>query len=359
MRLLLRKYLFRSALLLTAAALCGCMKWEYGQPEEFDRDTAHALFIVNEGNFQYGNASLSCYDPAAKQIENEVFFRANGYKLGDTGQSMTVHNGIGWVVVNHSHIIFAIDLRTFREVGRIEGFTSPRYIHFVSDSKAYVTQLWDNRICIVDPQRFAITGYIECPRMTMATGSTEQMAAYGDDLFVSCWSYQNRLLRIDTRTDRISGELEVGIQPASIAVDRNGKLWALTDGGYAGSPYGHEAPALLRIDAATFRIEQRFGFREGDEPSELCLNGAGDRIYWINGAVWSMAADSESLPEQPLIPARQGRYYGLTVDPQSGEVYVADAIDYQQPGTVYRHAPDGTPIDAFQVGVNPGSFCWK
>ena len=100
-------------------------------------------------------------------------------KLGDVAQSMTIHGDKGWIVVNNSHVIFAIDTKTFKETGRIENLTSPRYIHFVSDTKAYVTQLWDNRIFIVDPRRYEIIGYINVPDMDMQTGSTEYMVQVG------------------------------------------------------------------------------------------------------------------------------------------------------------------------------------
>lgn len=348
-------------ILLTLCAvtlLCGCMEWDYGYTEDF-QFSGRGLYITNEGNFQYGNATLSYYDPETKKVENEVFYRANAMKLGDVAQSMTVRDGIGWVVVNNSHVVFAIDLATAREVGRITDLTSPRYIHFLSDEKAYVTQLWDNRIFIVNPRRYEITGYIECPAMTMENGSTEQMVQWGKYVYVNCWSYQNRILKIDTTTDKVVGELEVGIQPTSLKLDCNGKLWTVTDGGFEGSPYGYEAPALYRIDAESFTIERKFQFQKGDAPSEVTLNGAGDTIYWINNDIWSMKVDAEHLPTRPFLPYNETLYYGLTIDPVTGEVYIADAIDYQQQGKIYRYSAGGELIDEFYVGIIPGAFGWR
>ena len=336
----------------------GCMKWEYGNEEEFSVDGS-GLFITNEGNFQYGNASLSYYDPTTGDVENEVFYRANAMKLGDVAQSMVIRDGIGWIVVNNSHVIFAIDIKTFKEVGRITNLTSPRYIHFLSDEKAYVTQIWDNRIFIVNPKTYQITGYIDCPNMTMENGSTEQMVQWGKYVYVNCWSYQNRILKIDTTTDTVVDELQVGIQPTSLVLDRYGKMWTITDGGYEGSPYGYEAPSLYRIDAETFTVEKRFKFTLGDWPSEVQLNGTGDKLYWLNDDVWEMDVTSDRLPVKPFLEYRETLYYGLTIDPTSGDVYVADAIDYQQQGKVYRYTSAGELVDEFYVGVIPGAFCWK
>lgn len=356
MRLLFKNFPF---LFCATLSLTGCMEWDYRDTTDDFDFSGNGLFICNEGNFQYGNATLSYYDPASGTVHNELFFRANGMKLGDVAQSMCIYGDKGWIVVNNSHVIFAIDLHNIRETGRIENLTSPRYIHFLSDEKAYVTQLWDNRIFIVNPKRYEITSHITVPDMEMGSGSTEQMVQYGKYVFCNCWSYQNRIIKIDTETDKVTGQLTVGIQPTSLVIDSNNKLWTVTDGGYDGSPYGYEAPALYKIDAETFTVEKKFSFKLGDAPSELQINGDGDKLYWINNDVWCMDVDAKHAPVKPFIECRDTKYYGLTVDPDSGDVYVADAIDYQQQGMIYRFSAEGKPLDQFYVGITPGAFCWN
>lgn len=339
--------------------LTGCMQWEDGDGTESLSLAAHGLFIVNEGNFNYGNATLSFYDPADNRVTNEVFIRANGFKLGDVAQSMIVDGDRGWVVVNNSNVIFAIDLTTGRERGRITGVGSPRYMHIVSDTKAYVSQIWSNVILIVNPTNYTVTGTILIPGMEDVDGSTEQMVQIGQYVYCNCWSYQNKLIKIDTETDRVVAEVETGIQPNSLVKDKYGRLWTLTDGGYPDSPQGHQSPQLFCVDPVTMTVTRSWRLPAGEVIGELQVNGTGDALYWIDDDIWRMEVEEVQLPQTPLIPAKGTIYYGLTVDPQSGDVYVADAIDYQQQGIVYRYNAAGILTDQFYVGITPGAYCWK
>ena len=337
-----------------AGFCCACM--DYGPlHEEPFAQSQRGVFITCEGNFGWDNASLSFYDPAARTVENEIFIRANGMKLGDVAQSMTLHKGRGYVVVNNSGAVYVIDPATFRVTGVIEGVVSPRNIHFPNDTTAYITDLYDPRITVVDSRSNRIRGRIPMN----GHKSTEQMVQYGKYVYCNCWSYQNRIIKIDTETDQVVDELKVGIQPTSLVMDKNHKMWTITDGGYEGSPYGYEAPSLYRIDAETFTVEKQFKFKMGDWPSEVQLNGTGDKLYWINKDIWSMDVDAERVPVRPFLEYSGTIYYGLTVDPVRGDVYVADAIDYQQQGIVYRYSSEGELIDEFYVGIIPGAFCWK
>lgn len=329
------------------------------------------VFIVNEGVFTNGDASLSWYDIEAKTVENHVYDRTNGEPLGDVAQSMTIHGGKGYVVVNNSHIIKIIDPKTFEIRGTIpadpsdktaNALVSPRYIHFVGDTKAYVTQMYDPRIAIVDPATRKVAGYIDMTghvEDALATqASVDQMVQVGDLVFANCWSYNNRIIVIDTETDEIVNDIEVGIQPASMVLTDNGKIWVVTDGGYDGNPLGSEAPALYRIDAATQKVEKEIAFDKVGFSFVLASDGG--NVYLLNGGVWKFDADAdaESLPEEPFITSESYALYDIAVDPSSGELYVADAVDFKQSGTVYRYSPTGELVDEFEVGISPGYFCF-
>lgn len=328
------------------------------------------VFIVNEGNFNYGGASLSYYQNDSKHLENEVFQRANAMRLGDVAQSMVVRDGVGWVVVNNSHVIFAIDTETFREVGRITDLPSPRYIAFVSDEKAYVSQIDSDRIIIINPKTFSITGEILCPMTThYRTGSTEQMVIVGEYLYVACWSYQKRILKIDTRTDEVVDFVDIGLQPKSIVEDRNDKLWVVSDGGYEGNVLGYESAKLYRLNPENLVVEQIFelGLNTSGSAtrsaSRLKINEQGDTLYWIDGGVWRMSIDATELPAEPFIKPLSGTqrclYYALGVAPDTEDIYVGDAIDYQQRSVIYRFSREGELLDSFTAGVIAGDFCWK
>ena len=336
-------------------AVVACMDYKPAGENDFDYSNDNGVFIVNQGNFMYGNSSLSYYSPEKKIVENEIFINANGIKLGDVAQSMTIHNGLGYIVVNNSGIIFIIDINTFKVKGTITGFISPRYIHFVGNNKAYVSDLYSAKIYIVDTQTRKITGSIS----TGSHKSTEQMVQCRQFVYTNCWSYNNKILVIDSEKDIITDSITVGIQPNSLVVDKNNNLWALTDGGYANNPYGHEIPSLYCINTTDLTVERKFDFVLNDSPLGLCINTTGDTLYFINKSVWRMGILDASLPSEPFIPYSGTLYCGLGVSPLTSEVFLTDAIDYVQKGKMYRYTPQAICIDTITTGICPSALCFK
>ncbi len=365
------KYLF---LLLIPLLLSGCMNDDslYDFHKLVVNKEGRAVFIINEGNFMYGNASLSYYNPQNGDVLNDIFYNTNALPLGDVATSMSIMDSLCYVVVNNSGKIYIINANTFKYVGKITGLTSPRNIYFVNRNKAYVTDLYAKAITIVDPATRQITGSISVDNHNTKfyQHSSEQMVFLGKYAFVNSWSYDDKILIINTLTDKLTDSITVVKQPNSMVLDKNNKLWVLSDGGFKGSAYGQDTAALTCIDPVSRKVEALFRFPDlGVSPSGLCLNAAGDSLFflynnWVgktvsNAGVYAMNVEAHVLPDMPLIPQKNHLFYALAVDPGSGHIYVSDARDFLSRGEVYVFSGHAVLLDSLQVGIIPGGFCFK
>lgn len=361
-------------LLVAVVLLVACSNSDSGAEEEQFEASEQGVFVLCEGNFNAGNASLSYYNPQTREVQNAIFRRANDRRLGDTGQSICLHDSTAYIAVENSGIIWAIDTRTFRvrgqlTAGQTQHMSNPRYIHFLSDTKAYVTDLYAPFITIFNPQRMTYTASISTLQPdAYGYSSTEQLVQYGSEVFTNCWSYSNKLLVVDSERDVVADSILLSSwQPKSMVLDARGKLWVVTDGGYATDEdsFSDNIPHLYRIDAATHRIELDQALDTDESSVQLATNPDGTVLYLINNDVYQMAITDAHLPVRPFITAERNerglrhKLYGIGVDPHTGELYVADAVDYSQSGVVRRYTADGTLIDQFRVGINPNGFAFK
>ena len=341
---------------LMILAFAGCMKDdEWINRHQTGTLPTKGVFIVNEGNFMYGNASLSFYDPATRKVQNDIFYNTNGLPLGDVAQSMVIRDNLSYIVINNSGKIYVINTSDGKYVGKITGLTSPRYIHFINNEKAYITDLYASQITIVNPKTYQITGAI----ITQGHASTEQMVQWNDFLFVSCWSFDNTVLVIDTHTDAVVAEIKTGKQPGGLVLDKYNKIWTLCDGGWSKSGTTSRIPMLQRIDPATRTIEKSFSLTADAKPSRLAINGTRDSLLFINDGIWKISVNQATMSNRAFLTAENHLYYSLAIDPQTSELYLSDAIDYLQRGVIYRYSPLGAKIDSFKTGIIPGAFCFK
>jgi len=343
--------------------------------QDFERlntiEKEKGVFITNEGNFMYGNASLSYYNPKTKKIINDVFYNTNALPLGDVAQSMTIHDSLGYVVVNNSGKIYIININTFKYVGKITGLVSPRYIYFVNAQKAYISDLYSKTISVYDPtiQQVTHTININNGNGNFSQHNSEMFVQTGNKVYVNSWSYDNKILVINTISDEITDSISVGKQPNSIIIDKNNVLWVLSDGGFNGSSYGQEKASLTKINTQNNSIIETFIFDDINvSPSHLCINSTNDTIYFIynswsgttaNKGIYRMNINDSQLPQQAFISIISQNIYGLGIDKQNSDIYFSDAINYSQNGAVYHYNYKGEAIDTFKVGINPSGFWFK
>jgi DNA-binding beta-propeller fold protein YncE len=309
------------------------------------------FFVLNQGNFTAGNASLSFYRYDSAKMENSIFFRRNGVPLGDVAHSLTFWRNYAFIVVNNSSTVWVINSNTSIIAGKLSGFHSPRFIQVISSEKAYVSDLLTPGISVFNTSTLQAMG-------TISTGkSTEQLLLYKDKVFAANWSDYNQSLPnntiqiVDVVLDRLTDSIVVVKEPNSMVLDKNNKLWVLCSGGYM----NEEIPALFRINAENNQIESRYDFSSLEmSPEQLRINASLDTLYFLNNGVFRMAISEAALPLQPLIAENQRNFFSLALEPQSKEILVTDVGNYTQTGFVFRFRPNGMLIDSVGAGVIPG-----
>jgi len=345
-------------LVVLMVALAGCMKddqWVREHMQQGDINlSSGGVFVVNEGNFMYGNATLTFYDTLRKEVQNDLFYRVNGLPLGDVAQSMSIWKSGGYIVVNNSGKIYVIDTATGKYTGKITGLISPRYMHFVNNEKAYISDLYAGKITIVNPASNVVSGVIPCP----SHASTEEMVQSGNKLFVTCWSGDKTVLVIDTEKDQVKTEIPTGDQPSGIVKDSSGKIWVLCQA--SPGTQSKSSSLLQRIDPVTEKVDLSLVYPAGAKPVKLTIDGNGENLWYLSGnEVFKMSVLALALPDKPFLSLNAKLLYGLGIDPSNGDIYVSDALDYQQSGWISRFDKSGALKDHFKSGIIPGSFCFK
>lgn len=328
---------------------------EASPPDTKNYTYGNGVFIVNEGAFGQGSASITFLNKEYNKLYNDVFFYANNRPLGDIAQSMEIFNGMGYIVVNNSGTIEVVNLNTFKSTATISNLASPRYTLILNGSKGYITHLTEAKISVFNPATNIVTHEI-------STGKSCENILYAEGkIFVTNWSNffvpanNNTVQVIDAETDQLTASILVTKEPNSMVLDKDNKIWVLCSGGFM----NEEIPALYRIDPSTLTVEKKLEFPEiASNPNRLCIDGSGDSLYYLNSGTYKMSIHANELPLAPYVFDQNTFFYSLAIDPQNSMAYLSDALDFNQNGIVYRYRKGGQEYDQLSTGIVPGAFCF-
>lgn len=256
---------------------------------------------------------------------------------------MAIDGDRGYIVVNNSGTIEAVDIRTMESLGTLTGLPSPRQL-LIDGREGFISSLSSETVTVIDLDMLGKTG-------SLGIGSTsEAMIITGGKLFAAHWAGGSSITVTDLASREVITTISVGLEPESMVEDRDGKLWVLCTGGWM----GEEIPRIVRINTVTMEKEAEFSFRTVDDnPSNLTANAAGDTLYFLDEGVRRMPVTAVSLPSEALIPAGNRRFYKLFIAP-GGIITVTDAKDYMQRGDFLVYNSRGELIDTEQAGIIPG-----
>lgn len=307
-------------------------------------DYSKGIFVVNEGPFG-GTGTISWHNPDSGETRDSLFEKANnGAELGQFVQSLSFHNGKGYIVVNGANRVVVVDAQTFQYLDTIGGLALPRYFLPLDDQTALVSQ-WgldgvSGSVAKVDLN----TGQI---LKLIPTGSgPDKMVRVNDIVYVANaggYGEDASITEITLSNDQSQNlPIPAGKNPSSL-VWYDQHLFYLCKGYFQDTnPEG-----LLN-----FLPNAALGLTAPAYSDDLALDPDQGDLYFIGGGnVYKTLAGSLQQPLQLLFfqPA-----YGLGFDAEQKLLYCADAKDFSSPGEVVVYKTDGTKVGAFRSGVAPG-----
>lgn len=306
------------------------------------------IYIVNEGNFQSGNGSVSFFDSTNNVVTQDIFSLKNNRPAGDVCQHLNYFNDHFYLVVNNSGKIEILN-NDFVSTKTITGLTSPRYIVFASNTKGYITDLHAKGVSILNTSTQTIEKKISINYWT------EELLNYEDTFYVT--SPESRYLYlIDGKSELLKDSIDIGYGSSSIAIDNNHYLWVLCNGNQALSilpsivcinPQNREI--IRTINAASYSIFA----------SKINFNNENHCMYWIENDIYKINTDNLSSTKELVINASGKIFYGLAVKSANGDIVVSDAGDFSQRSTIYIYTKNGLERNSFKAGLISGNFLIK
>jgi YVTN family beta-propeller protein len=316
----------------------------------------NAVYIVNEGNFMRGNASLSFYLPDSNKVYNDIYQIINGKKLGDVAQNMYIKDGKGYIVVNNSNKIVIIDVSTNRLIDTITThLNSPRAICFYSN-KMFVSNLYGSSITVLSGEN-----YKTFIKEIVVKSNPDEMVLVNDKIYCGHSSgYQapsNDLSIIDAKNDLVLKTIKIGYNPTMLKSCPLGII-VLCSGEYNDftNPNDDIFAQLFIIDPNTEKVSDSL-FVGGhamdfDVENKDLINYA--YIVGENGII------KVDITNKKVINASfiAGYFYSIAYESNRKELYIGDAKDYVSNGEMLIYDMNGNLKTKFTVGLIPGAFCF-
>lgn len=318
------------------------------------------IYIINEGNFGVGNASIDFYSKDSNTVTRNIFQLVNNRPLGDVAQSMTIVGTKGFIVMNGSGKVEIIDINTAQSLGTINQLSAPRYVVARNSSIAYLSDWISNTIKVIDASN---NPAIVTNSIGVGTGP-EGMAISGDKLFVTNsggYALDSTVSIIDLNSNTVVETIIVGDAPVAAATDVNGKVWVLCRGDYGDfmDLTDDTKPKLVRINPNNYSIELEIEIGNvGDHPDKMKINRDKNALFYLgsydfNSGLFKFNITDVTAATSPII---SGYFYGFGYDKVLDHLYLADPIDFVQNGVMYKYQSNGVKLDSMSVGIIPNGI---
>ena len=330
------------------------------------------FYLLNEGNMGSNKSTLDYFDYKTGEYTRNIFGAANPNvvkELGDVGNDIQIYGGKMYAVINCSNKIEVMDKWTAKRLGQID-IPNCRYINF-HNGYAYITS-YAGPVGI-DPDykqigfvaKIDTVTFLEVGRCLVGY-QPDEIAVVGDRIYVANSggymypNYETTISVIDIPSFKEVKRIEVAPNLHRLCADRHGNLWVGSRGDYYGlesklhcvNLRDEELVQTLDIGVSNFHLD-------GDS-LYICSSGWNNTTMQNEITYGIVDVEKKEIVTRHFITDGSESEilspYGLTVNPITKEIYVADAFNHVYPGTLYCFDKEGKKKWSVRTGDIPAHF---
>ena len=345
---------------------------------DFSPNEPIGMYLLNEGNMGSNKASIDYVDFCNGYYIRNIYGERNPNvikELGDVGNDIQVYGNRLYAVINCSHKVEVMDLKTCKRIGQVD-IPNCRYIDF-KDDKAYVSSYVGPASIDPSAQLGAIfefdTASLRVTRKVTVGYQPDEFEIIDDFLYVAnsggyhTPGYDNTVSVVDIKSFKQIQKLPVCTNPHRLRKDHLGQLWVTSRGNYQDVP-----TALVSIAKnVQFNGDLRVIDTLGIAVSEMII--VGDSMYFYGSNQNYLGTDNHitygivnvrthTLITDHFITDESEKNikipYGILVNPYNGDIYVTDAKNYVSSGQLHCYTREGKRKWSVRTGDIPAHMCF-
>lgn len=380
-----RKILFLP--LLCLAVLFACREIELVVPTEYELlpgvpinpDARPAgMYLLNEANMGSNKSSIDYVDFRNAYYVRNIYAERNPEvvkELGDVGNDIQIYGNKLYAVINCSHKVEVMDVRTCKRIGQVD-IPNCRYIRFAK-GKAYVSAYVGPVAIDPNAQLGAVyevdTASLAVTRKVTVGYQPDELEVLGEYLYVTnsggyrAPDYDSTVSVVEIYGMKQIQKIPVGINLHRIRKDCYGKLWVTSRGDYNTIP-----SRLYVLDRKDKNSKEMVVKDTLDIPcSEMYIQG--DSLYFYS-VEWNKQTERNTVT-YGIIDVRTDQLvtdhfitdgteqdivipYGICVHPTTGDVYVTDAKNYVSSGVLHCYDRHGKKKWSVRTGDIPAHMAF-
>lgn len=338
---------------------------EYTPPLQITEadSTSTGFYFLNEGGWGYNNSTLDYFDVHKGIYERDVFTKDNPdavLGLGDTGNDIGVYGNKLYVVMNWSKKVEILDALTGKRIKTLTDNThkaieNARYITFANGFvylSSYTTSE-KGMVLEIDTTTLSITRAVEVGRQP------DELEVAGNKLYVansggySQSDMENYVSVVDLTSFKVVNAITVAPNLRRLKKDSRGTLyicpWGTTSKLYVVDTKTDKLTDSITVQVEDFAIKNDTAYVYGTD------YGAKNHSYTRIDLKTKTVLPGSFITDGTKIEIP----YGIAVDPNNGNIYIADARDYVEAGDLYCFDKQGRLKNQIKkTGIIPGHIAF-